>query len=89
MASGQRVKTLKKENRQKNGLWARQVCVRLAEDGTGFLYTVKLGPFRTAAVEVRLFGEHGEPAAPDAPDDASPERLPGPDGRPRDRQDRS
>lgn len=37
-----------------NGLLKKQVSIRLAEDGTGFIYTVKYGRFTVASRQVRL-----------------------------------
>ena len=39
-----------------NSLFEKQVYVRLSEDGTSFIYTVKYGRFATATREMRLAG---------------------------------
>ena len=37
-----------------NTLFEKQIYIRLAEDGTGFLYTVKYGRLATDRGEIRL-----------------------------------
>lgn len=40
-----------------NGLFAKEVTIRLAEDGTGFLYTMKHRRFGLHTRQIRLFEE--------------------------------
>ena len=44
---------------RKDGLFTKRVHIRLADDGTGFLYTVKYGCFSLRTRQMRLF-EQGD-----------------------------
>jgi hypothetical protein len=46
-----------------NGLFAKEVTIRLADDGTGFLYTVKHRWFGLQTGQIRLFEENEIPGA--------------------------
>jgi len=58
-----------KENRQmrEETRFAKQVLIRLAEDGTGFHYTVAYGWLRLPTRHIRLFEEGGKPVEVEMP----------------------
>jgi hypothetical protein len=45
----------------RNGLFAKEVTIRLAADGTGFLYTAKHRWFGLQTGQIRLFEENEIP----------------------------
>ena len=57
-----------------NSLFEKQVYVRLSDDGTGFIYTVKYGRFATATREMRL-AEKAETAGRAEQSDGETSRL--------------
>jgi len=55
-------------------LFQKQICIRLSQDGAGFIYTVRHGRFVTATNEIRLFDEGKAQALTDHA--AIPRRVP-------------
>ena len=55
-------------------LFQKQVCIRLSQDRTGFIYTVRHGRFVTSTDEIRLFDDGQTPALTDH--EAIPCRMP-------------
>jgi hypothetical protein len=41
----------------RHGLFTKELYIRLADDGTGFLYSVKYGPLGLPTRRIRLFEE--------------------------------
>ncbi len=52
---------------RKEGPFAKQVSIRLSEDGTGFLYTVSYGWLRLPTRHIQVFEEGEEPIEVEMP----------------------
>ena len=55
-------------------LFQKQVCIRLSQDRTGFIFTVRHGRVVTSTDEIRLFEDGQTPASTDH--EAIPCRMP-------------
>jgi hypothetical protein len=52
---------------REEGPFAKQISIRLNEDGTGFLYTVTYGWFRLPTRHIPVFEEGGKPIEVEMP----------------------